>query len=76
MGVSTALIQLKGGHFGDTLFILGVVTPVVAVASFVVGALVAAALDLWILKVRRSEMGAGVQTSVSGGRRLPRSALR
>jgi hypothetical protein len=51
MGLSTALIQLRGGHFGDTLFILGLVTPVVMAASFVVGSLVAAALDLWILRV-------------------------
>ena len=51
MGVSTGLLQLLAGDFGESLFILGVVTPVVVVASFVLGALVAAALDLWILRV-------------------------
>ena len=51
MGVTTAFSRLMGGDVGGALFMALLVTPLLAVVNFVLGALIAAGIDHGVLRV-------------------------
>lgn len=51
MGATTAFLRYAGGHAGGALFMLLVVTPLFIAVNFVLGVLVAAGIDHYVLRV-------------------------
>jgi hypothetical protein len=50
LGVTNAFSQFSGGHLGGALFTTVLVIPIFMVASFLVGAMVAAGIDYGVLR--------------------------
>ena len=51
MGVTTAFSRFAGGDIGAALFMVSLVTPLLVVVNFVLGALIAAGIDHGVLRV-------------------------